>query len=104
MAARLRRRLARLVQQPPLQHWLPLWLVYLELELRTDGKVTTPAPPPPPAVFLGRRMSSVMCIKLDFCVTFSAGIKTFNIVGTCSDRGAADFNLFVECVNGDYIN
>ncbi|XP_043210232.1 nuclear exosome regulator NRDE2-like [Amphibalanus amphitrite] len=38
VAARLRRRLARLVEQPRLQHWLPLWLLYLELELRTGGK------------------------------------------------------------------
>ncbi|KAF0302360.1 Protein NRDE2 [Amphibalanus amphitrite] len=38
VAARLRRRLARLVELPRLQHWLPLWLLYLELELRTGGK------------------------------------------------------------------
>ena len=43
--------------------------------------------------------------KIGFlCVTFSAGIKTLHIVGTCSDQGAADFNLFVECVNWGYIN
>ena len=63
-----RRRLLRLVQQPPLQHWLPLWLVYLELELRTDGKVNASSClAASHAVSLGR-MSSVMCIKLDFCV------------------------------------
>ena len=44
-AARLRRRVARLVELPPLQHWSPLWIVCLELELRAGGKVR-----PPPAI------------------------------------------------------